>query len=97
MILNAGMSGGGGLQVIASGTRTIGRQETNLEFEKPAAIVFVVELYRNGTPCSICFPSGTTITSEFDTKFSLSVDGKTLNITPQGSTSSFDMEYLALG
>lgn len=96
MILNTGMSGGG-LQVIASGTRTIANgQDANITLEKPAVVAFVVELQRNGTPCSICFPTGTTITSEYDTEFSLSANGKTLSISPRYAD-DLDVEYLALG
>ena len=96
MILNAGMSGGG-LQVIASGTRTIANgQDANITLEKPAVVAFVVELQRNGTPCLICFPTGTTITSEFDTELSLSANGKTLSISTRYAD-DFDVEYLALG
>ena len=96
MILNAGMSGGG-LQVIASGTRAIANgQDANITLEKPADVAFVDELQRNGTSCSICFPTGTTITSEYGTEFRLSANGKTLSISPQ-SAFDFNVEYLALG
>ncbi len=99
MILNSGAAvGGGGLSVIASGTRTIANgQDVNITLEKPAVVAFVVELQRNGTPCSICFPTGTTITSEYDTELSLSTDGRTLSISPGRFADSFNVEYLALG
>lgn len=98
MVLNSGAAGGGGgLSVIASGTRTIANgQDANITLEKPAVVAFVVELQYNGTACLICFPTGTTITSEFDTELSLSANGKTLSISPRYSD-DFDVEYLALG
>ena len=98
MILNSGATGGGGgLSVIASGTRAItGGQDANITLEKPAVVAFVVELQYNGTSCSICFPTGTTITSEYGTEFRLSANGKTLSISPRYAD-DFDVEYLALG
>ena len=97
MILNSGAAGGGGLAVIASGARTIANgQDVNITLEKPAVVAFVVELQHNGTPCSICFPTGTTITSEYDTEFRRSANGKTLSISPRYAD-DFDVEYLALG
>lgn len=101
MILNSGAAGGGGgLSVIASGTRTIAdKEDINITFEKPAAVVFVVELQRNGTSCLICFPTGTTTTSDSYTKFSLSTDGETLSVSPDkmAPSVSFDIQYLAIG
>lgn len=98
MVLNSGAAGGGGLAVIASGARTIANgRDVNITFEKPAVVAFVVELQRNGTACLICFPTGTTITSEYGTEFRLSANGKTLSISPSQYADTFDMEYLALG
>lgn len=100
MILNSGAAGGGGLKVVASGERTIAdNQDINITFEKPAAVAFVVELRRNETPCSICFPTGATTTSNTYTKFSLSTDGETLSVSPDKNapSRSFDIQYLAIG
>ena len=98
MILNRGAPGGSeGLRVIASGERAIESiVGTDIVFERPATVVFLLEIQFDDTSAITCLPTGTSITSSGATKYTLSADGTTLSVRPQYSD-AFDIEYLALG
>ena len=98
MIVNTAASGGGGLQVIASGKHTIESiLGADIAFEQPAAVLFVIEVrYSDDVSTLTCLPTGTGVISGGNTKYTLAVGGKKLSVRPQYSD-AFDMEYLALG
>lgn len=98
MIVNTAASGGGGLQVIATGKHTIESVlGEDIAFERPAAVLFVIEVRDNDYVFSLtCLPTGTGVISGGNTKYTLAVGGKKLSVRPQYSK-AFDMEYLALG
>ena len=98
MIVNTAASGGGGLQVVASGKYTIESSfGEDIAFERPAAVLFVIEVRYNDDVSSLtCLPTGTGVISGGNTKYTLAVGGKKLSVRPQYSD-AFDMEYLALG
>lgn len=98
MIVNTAASGGGGLQVIATGKHTIESiLGEDIAFERPAAVLFVIEVRNNDDVSSLtCLPTGTGVMSGENTKYTLAVGGKKLSVRPQISR-AFDIEYLALG
>ena len=98
MIVNTAASGGGGLQVIATGKHTIESVlGEDIAFERPAAVLFVIEVRNNNDVSSLtCLPTGTSVISGGSTKYTLAVGGKKLSVRPAYSK-AFDMEYLAIG